>query len=135
MAEKKKEKGAAPKERAAKKKEPAAKAKAAAPKKEAAPKAKPARKAPAAPEAPAVEAPTAAAPVRQAPAPKPKQPAYDGRPTVKIRYVRSAIGSPYKHKLVVKSLGFKRLNQIVTRVDTPAVRGMVAEIPHLVAIV
>ena len=55
--------------------------------------------------------------------------------TLKIRYIRSAIGTPVKHKLIVKSLGFKRLNQIVTRVDTPAVRGMVAEIPHLVCIV
>jgi large subunit ribosomal protein L30 len=55
--------------------------------------------------------------------------------TLKIRYVRSAIGTPVKHKLIVKSLGFKRLNQTVTRVDTPAVRGMVAEIPHLVCIV
>ena len=40
-----------------------------------------------------------------------------------------------KHKLVVKSLGFKRLNQVVTRMDTPAIRGMVAKIPHLVTIV
>jgi large subunit ribosomal protein L30 len=55
--------------------------------------------------------------------------------TLKIRYIRSAIGSPVKHKLIVKSLGFKRLSQTVTRVDTPAVRGMVAEIPHLVCIV
>jgi large subunit ribosomal protein L30 len=55
-------------------------------------------------------------------------------PTVRIQYYRSAIGTPGKHKLVVKSLGFKRLNQIVTREDSPAVRGMVAQIPHLVKI-
>jgi len=55
--------------------------------------------------------------------------------TIQIKYVRSAIGSPMKHKLVVKSLGFKRLNQVVTRMDTPAIRGMVAKIPHLVTIV
>jgi large subunit ribosomal protein L30 len=55
--------------------------------------------------------------------------------TLKIKYVRSAIGSPEKHKLIIKGLGFKRLNQIVTRVDTPAVRGMVAKAPHLVEIV
>jgi large subunit ribosomal protein L30 len=54
--------------------------------------------------------------------------------TLRIQYVRSAIGAPEKHKLVVKSLGLKRLNQVVTRVDTPAVRGMVAKIPHLVRI-
>ena len=54
--------------------------------------------------------------------------------TLKIQYVRSAIGAPEKHKLVIKSLGFKRLNQVVNRVDTPAVRGMVAQVPHLVRI-
>ena len=57
------------------------------------------------------------------------------RPELRIKYVRSCIGTPPKHKLLIKSLGFKRLNQIVTRVDTPAVRGMVAQIPHLVRIV
>jgi large subunit ribosomal protein L30 len=55
--------------------------------------------------------------------------------TLRIKYVRSAIGTPSKHKLIIKSLGFKRLNQVVTRVDTPAIRGMVARVPHLVAIV
>jgi large subunit ribosomal protein L30 len=54
--------------------------------------------------------------------------------TVRIQYVKSAIGTPPKHKLIIKGLGFKRLNQIVTRVDTPSVRGMVAQIPHLVKI-
>jgi len=54
--------------------------------------------------------------------------------TLKIKYVRSAIGSPTKHKLVIRSLGFRRLNQIVERVDTPSIRGMVAQVPHLVTI-
>ena len=53
---------------------------------------------------------------------------------LKIQYYRSAIASTNKHKLVIKSLGFKRLNQVVERVDTPAVRGMVAKIPHMVRI-
>jgi large subunit ribosomal protein L30 len=53
---------------------------------------------------------------------------------LKIQYFRSAIGTPNKHKLIIKSLGFKRLNQVVDRVDTPAIRGMVAQVPHLVRI-
>jgi large subunit ribosomal protein L30 len=53
---------------------------------------------------------------------------------LKIQYFRSAIGTPEKHKLIVKSLGFKRLNQVVNRMDTPAIRGMVAQVPHLVRI-
>ncbi len=55
-------------------------------------------------------------------------------PMLKIQYYRSAIGTPEKHRLVIKSRGFKRLNQVVTRVDTPAVRGLVAQVPHLVRI-
>jgi large subunit ribosomal protein L30 len=53
----------------------------------------------------------------------------------KIQYFRSKIATPVKHKLVVKGLGFTRLNQIVEREDTPSIRGMVAVIPHLVRIV
>ena len=55
--------------------------------------------------------------------------------TIKIKYVRSKICTPMKHKLVVKGLGFTRLNQVVVREDSPSIRGMVAKIPHLVEIV
>jgi len=55
--------------------------------------------------------------------------------TIKIQYYRSKIATPVKHKLVVKGLGFTRLNQIVVREDSPSVRGMVKVIPHLVRIV
>ena len=55
--------------------------------------------------------------------------------TIKIKYVRSKIATPEKHKLVVKGLGFTRLNQVIEREDTPSIRGMVKKIPHLVEIV
>ncbi len=55
--------------------------------------------------------------------------------TIKIKYVRSSICAPVKHKLVVKGLGFTRLNQVIERPDTPAIRGMVAKVPHLIEIV
>ncbi|MDP9269149.1 MAG: 50S ribosomal protein L30 [Acidobacteriota bacterium] len=55
--------------------------------------------------------------------------------TIRIKWVRSAIQAPVKHKKVVKGLGFTRLNQIVEREDTPSIRGMVNKIPHLVEIV
>ena len=54
---------------------------------------------------------------------------------IKIQYYRSKIATPVKHKLVVKGLGFTRLNQIVEREDTPSIRGMVKAVPHLVRIV
>ena len=37
---------------------------------------------------------------------------------IKLQYFRSKICTPVKHKLVVKGLGFTRLNQIVEREDT-----------------
>jgi len=55
--------------------------------------------------------------------------------TIRIKYVRSKICTPKKHKLVVKGLGFTRLNQVVVREDTPSIRGMIAKVPHLVQVV
>ena len=53
---------------------------------------------------------------------------------IRIKFVRSRIGSPEKHRKVLDGLGFKKLNQILTRKDTPEIRGMIAKIPHLVQV-
>jgi large subunit ribosomal protein L30 len=53
---------------------------------------------------------------------------------IRIQYYRSAIATPVKHKLIIKGLGFTRLNQIVERVDNESIRGMVKTVPHLVRI-
>jgi large subunit ribosomal protein L30 len=53
---------------------------------------------------------------------------------IQLKWVRSAICAPVKQKLVVKGLGFTRLNQVIERPNTAAIRGMVAKIPHLVEI-
>ena len=55
--------------------------------------------------------------------------------TIHLKWVRSAICSPVKHKRVVKGLGFTRLNQVIERPDTASIRGMVKKVPHLVEIV
>jgi large subunit ribosomal protein L30 len=55
--------------------------------------------------------------------------------TIQLKWVRSAIATPEKHKKVVRGLGFTRLQQTIERPDTPAIRGMVAKVPHLVSIV
>ena len=52
-----------------------------------------------------------------------------------IEQYRSGIACNKRHKRVLRSLGFRKLNQRVERPDNPAVRGMVATIPHLVRIV
>ena len=60
----------------------------------------------------------------------------DGNPgTIHLKWVRSAICAPLKHKRVVRGLGFTRLNQVIEREDSPSIRGMVAKVPHLVKVV
>ena len=54
---------------------------------------------------------------------------------IQIKLVRSGIGFPAKQKKVIQGLGFTRLNQVITRQDTPQIRGMVFKIRHLVEIV
>ncbi len=54
---------------------------------------------------------------------------------IQLKWVRSAICTPVKQKSVIKGLGFTRLNQVIVRPDTAAIRGMVKKIPHLVEIV
>jgi large subunit ribosomal protein L30 len=54
---------------------------------------------------------------------------------LQLKWVRSAIATPQKHKRVVRGLGFTRLNQVIEREDTPAIRGMVKKVPHLVKVV
>jgi len=53
---------------------------------------------------------------------------------IRLQYYRSVIGHPKKHKIIVRSLGLTKLHQIVERPDHPAIRGMVAKVPHLVRI-
>jgi len=66
---------------------------------------------------------------------KPGAAAVEQGAKIQLKWVRSAIAAPVKHKLVIKGLGFTRLNQVVEREDTPSIRGMVAKVPHLVEIV
>jgi large subunit ribosomal protein L30 len=54
---------------------------------------------------------------------------------IRIQYYRSFIASPKTHKTIVRSLGLRKLNQIVERPDTDAMRGTVAKVPHLLRIV
>jgi len=55
--------------------------------------------------------------------------------TIKIKLVRSPICAPEKHKSVVRGLGLRKINQVVVRPDTAAIRGMVNKVPHLVAVI
>ena len=54
---------------------------------------------------------------------------------IKIQYYRSSIAFPSTQKEIVRSLGLRKLNQIVERPDTPSMRGAVAKVPHLIRII
>jgi large subunit ribosomal protein L30 len=54
---------------------------------------------------------------------------------LKIKWVRSSIGCREDQRSTLRGLGLRRLGQVVERADTPAVRGMVRKIPHLVEMV
>jgi large subunit ribosomal protein L30 len=54
---------------------------------------------------------------------------------IRIKLIRSPICTPEKHKVIVRALGLRKMNQIVERPDTPSFRGFVKKIPHLLALV
>ena len=54
---------------------------------------------------------------------------------LKIRLAKSGIGFPETQKRIIKGLGFKRLNEVITRPNTPQIRGMVFRIRHLVELI
>jgi large subunit ribosomal protein L30 len=54
--------------------------------------------------------------------------------TIKIRQVKSVIGTRREHREVLKGLGLRRIRHVVERPDTPAVRGMVAKVQYLVEV-
>jgi len=53
---------------------------------------------------------------------------------LRVTYVRSAIGYQKRQKLTVLALGLKRLGDVREHDDTPAVRGMLNKVPHLVRV-
>jgi large subunit ribosomal protein L30 len=55
--------------------------------------------------------------------------------TIKVKMIGSVIGCPDKQRATVRGLGLRRMHQVVERLDTPEIRGMVKKIPHLVAVV
>ena len=55
--------------------------------------------------------------------------------TIKIKLVKSPICTPEKHKVIVRSLGLRKINQVVQRPNSPEFRGMVLKVPHLLQVV
>jgi large subunit ribosomal protein L30 len=53
---------------------------------------------------------------------------------LRVTLVKSPIGYDYHQKRTVRALGLRRMLQTVEHVDTPAVRGMLAKVLHLVEV-
>jgi large subunit ribosomal protein L30 len=51
---------------------------------------------------------------------------------ITVRLVRSMIGRPEKHRAVLRGMGLTKLQQVVTLLDTPQIRGMIHKVQHLV---
>jgi large subunit ribosomal protein L30 len=62
-----------------------------------------------------------------------QQKAASGR--IRIKQIGSLIGCTEKQRASVRGLGLRRMHQVVERLDTPEIRGMVKAVPHLVTIV
>ena len=54
--------------------------------------------------------------------------------TLRITLIKSPIGYSERQKRTVRALGLRRMQQTVEQTDTPAVRGMINKIPHLVRV-
>jgi large subunit ribosomal protein L30 len=57
-----------------------------------------------------------------------------GDKTVRVTLVRSPIGYTKDQKKTVLALGLRRMHQTVEHQDSPAVRGMIQKIIHLVQV-
>jgi len=51
---------------------------------------------------------------------------------LKVTLVRSMIGRPEKHRQVLRGMGLTRINKTVELEDTPAIRGMIHKVSHMV---
>lgn len=53
---------------------------------------------------------------------------------LRVTLTRSPIGTPMKHRLVLRGLGLRRIRQTVVRPDTPQVRGMIRKVGYLLEV-
>jgi large subunit ribosomal protein L30 len=58
-----------------------------------------------------------------------------GAGRIRVKQVKSGIGFTERQRRTLRGLGFRRLYQTVELEDTPAVRGMITSIAHLVQVV
>jgi len=54
---------------------------------------------------------------------------------LQVTLVKSPIGYTKRQKATVQALGLRRMNQTVEHVDSPALRGMLNKVSHLIKVV
>lgn len=54
--------------------------------------------------------------------------------TLKVTWIKSAIGYSERQKKTVRALGLRRLGQTIEHTDTPVIRGMIDKVSHLVKV-
>lgn len=55
--------------------------------------------------------------------------------TIKVKQVKSKIGSPKDQKATLHALGLHKISQVVEVEDTPSIRGMIRKVHHLVNVI
>jgi large subunit ribosomal protein L30 len=55
--------------------------------------------------------------------------------TIQIEQINSVIGSNERQRATVRGLGLRRIRHVVEVEDTPATRGMISKVSHLVRVV
>ena len=53
---------------------------------------------------------------------------------LKITQTKSGIGNKQNQRETLRTLGLKRMHDVVVKEDRPEIRGMVATVPHLVTV-
>jgi len=57
-----------------------------------------------------------------------------GGQVMRITLKRSPIGTPERHRLVLRGLGLRKIRQSVLRPDTPQVRGLIHQVGYLLEV-
>lgn len=53
---------------------------------------------------------------------------------IQVQQVKSGIGCKKNQRDTLRSLGLKRIGDVVVKEDRPEIRGMLATVPHLIAV-
>jgi large subunit ribosomal protein L30 len=65
---------------------------------------------------------------------KASKPSKSGAQGIRVTLKRSPIGTPERHRLVLRGLGLRHIRQTAVHPDTPQVRGMIHKVGYLLEV-